>query len=379
MPTSPEIAAEPIPEEFTASRMRRSVAIVVAIVAVVIALVVLLPGLASLRERFEGGDPAWLVLAVVLQVLSCASYVIAFRTVFCRQMSWRTSTEIGLAELAANSVLSVGGAGGLALGAWILRRGGVSGGHIARRTVAFFLLTSLVNVSCLALGGLGLLTGVLPSDASLVLCLVPLVAGVAAIALALAAGPLDGCARPPLAAGRRLKTALSTLSEGVGEALMLLRTRQPELLIGTAGYMLLDVAVLAACFAAFGTELPTFGVLLVAYILGQLGGLIPIPGGIGGYGRRPDRRPRPLRRRRRGRGGRRDRLPRGAAGGAGPAGLPRPRDPSAPAPRGAPRHRRLRARRSGRGHRPRPGAQAGARLRATPASTARRRARRPRR
>ena len=63
---------------------------------------------------------------------------------------------------------------------------------------------------------------------------------------------------------------------------MLLRTRQPELLIGTAGYMLLDVAVLAACFEAFGTELPTFGVLLVAYILGQLGGLIPIPGGLGG-------------------------------------------------------------------------------------------------
>ncbi|MGZ8563498.1 MAG: flippase-like domain-containing protein [Candidatus Limnocylindria bacterium] len=281
MPASPELNAEPIPEEFTASRMRRSVAIVVAIVVVVIALVVLLPGLASLRERFEGGEPAWLVLAVVLQVLSCASYVIAFRTVFCRKMSWRTSTEIGLAELAANSVLSVGGAGGLALGAWILRRGGVSGGHIARRTVAFFLLTSLVNVSCLALGGLGLLTGVLSSDASLVLCLVPLLAGVAAIALALAAGPLTG-ALARRSGWPRLKTTLSTLSEGVNEALVLLKTRQPELLIGTAGYMLLDVAVLAACFAAFGTELPTFGVLLVAYILGQLGGLIPVPGGLGG-------------------------------------------------------------------------------------------------
>ncbi len=311
----------------------------------------------------------------MLQVLSCASYVIAFRTVFCRKMSWRTSTEIGLSELAANSVLSVGGAGGLALGAWILRRGGVSGGHIARRTVAFFLLTSLINVSCLALGGLGLLTGVLPSDASLVLCLVPLLAGVAAIALALAAGPLTG-ALARRSGWPRVKTLLSTLSEGVGEALFLLRTRQPQLLIGTAGYMLLDVAVLAACFAAFGTELPTFGVLLVAYILGQLGGLIPIPGGLGGtdggligglvlYG--VDRR---------GRGGGRDRLPRGAAGGAGSAGLPRPRDPSAPAARGAPRHRRLRARRRGRGHRPRRRAQAGADLRATPGSTARRRARR---
>ena len=76
-------------------------------------------------------------------------------------MSWRTSGEIGLSELAANSLFSVGGAGGLALGAWILRRGGLPAGYIARRTVAFFLLTSLANVGFLALGGLGLLTGVL--------------------------------------------------------------------------------------------------------------------------------------------------------------------------------------------------------------------------
>lgn len=276
-----ELDAEPIPEEFSSKNIGRSVAIVVAIVAVVIALVVLLPGLASLRDRFEGGDPAWLVLAAILQVLSCASYVIAFRTVFCRKMSWRTSTEIGLSELAANSVLSVGGAGGLALGAWILRRGGVSGGHIARRTVAFFLLTSLVNVSCLALGGLGLLTGVFPSDVSLALSLIPLAAGVGAILVALAAGRLAG-AVAHRSRWRRVGIAFRHLSDGVSEAVMLLRTRQPELLIGTAGYMLLDVAVLAAGFAAFGSDVPSFGVLLVAYIVGQLGGLIPIPGGIGG-------------------------------------------------------------------------------------------------
>src|SRR5213075_120110 len=36
------------------------------------------------------------------------------------------------------------------------------------------------------------------------------------------------------------------------------------------------------CFKAFGNEVPAVGVLLVAYLIGQLGGLIPIPGGIGG-------------------------------------------------------------------------------------------------
>jgi hypothetical protein len=41
-----------------------------------------------------------------------------------------------MAEQGANSVLSVSGAGGLALGAWALRRGGMSTEHIGRRTCA---------------------------------------------------------------------------------------------------------------------------------------------------------------------------------------------------------------------------------------------------
>lgn len=279
--TTAEIDAEPIPDEFTPSRMRRSIAVVVAIVIAVVALVTLLPGLDSLRDRFSGGEPAWLVLAAAFQVLSCAGYVIAFRTVFCQRMSWRTSAQIGLSELAANSVLSVGGAGGLALGAWILRRGGVSGGHIARRTVAFFLLTSLANVGFLALGGLGLLSRLLDGPSSLLLGLIPALAGSLAIALAVASGPISR-ALARRTQWERLSTVLHTASDGVSEALMLLRTRQPQLAIGTAAYMLMDVAVLAACFRAFGHQVPPVGVLLVAYIVGQLGSLIPIPGGIGG-------------------------------------------------------------------------------------------------
>src|SRR6185312_2604078 len=139
-----------------------------------------LPGLASVRDRLAGAQPGWLVLAAVLEVASCVGYVLAFRAVFCKRMSWRTSSEIGLSELAANSVLSVGGAGGLALGAWILRRGGLPTAMIARRTVAFFLLTSLANVGFLIIGGIGLATGLLHGSPSVVLGLVPAIAAVAA-------------------------------------------------------------------------------------------------------------------------------------------------------------------------------------------------------
>lgn len=239
----------------------------------------MLPGLASLRESFRGGKVSWLALGAVLELLSCASYVVVFRAVFCRRMSWRTSTEIGLAEQAANSLLSVGGAGGLALGAWILRRGGLPAGQIAKRTVAFFLLTSLANVGFLVLGGLALLSGLMSGPSNPFLGAVPVVVGIGAIVLALGAGAAAralgaGSSRP------RIQVALRVAGEGVEEAVGLLRS--PSVLLGSAGYMLFDIAVLGVCFPAFGNPLPPVDGLLLAYIIGQLGGLVPLPGGIGG-------------------------------------------------------------------------------------------------
>ncbi len=40
--------------------------------------------------------------------------------------------------------------------------------------------------------------------------------------------------------------------------------------------------MLGVCFPAFGNPLPPVDALLLAYIIGQLGGLVPLPGGIGG-------------------------------------------------------------------------------------------------
>ena len=275
------IEAEPLPDEFSPSSLKRSLFTLGAIVAVIAAAIVLLPGLDSLRERFSGAQPAWLAFAVLLELASCASYVLVFRGVFCDRMSWRTSTEIGLSELAANSLLSVGGAGGLALGAWILRRGGLPATYIAQRTVAFFLLTSLANVSFLAIGGIGLATGLLNGEPDFLLGLVPALIAIAVIALALAARRVAG-ALQRRSMRAKLTAGASAIGDGVDEALRLLKTGDLRIILGASGYMLFDVAMLGVCFAAFGHDVPPAGVLLVAYIIGQLGSLIPIPGGIGG-------------------------------------------------------------------------------------------------
>jgi uncharacterized membrane protein YbhN (UPF0104 family) len=275
------IGPEPAPMDLSWRRLRKQLLVVAAVVAAVVAGVLLLPGLGELRDHFAGAEPQWLALAAVLEICSCLAYVLAFRTVFCRRMSWVTSYEIGMSELAANSLLSVGGAGGLALGAWILRRGGMPAKHVARRTVAFFLLTSLANVTALIVGGLGLGLHLLHGADNRLLGLIPAAMGIIGIVLVLGLRPIArGVARhtrrPALAHG------LEHLAAGVDEALLLLREREPALILGAAGYMLFDVAMLGVCFLAFGNDVPPAGVLLLAYLIGQLGSLIPIPGGLGG-------------------------------------------------------------------------------------------------
>ena len=90
------------------------------------------PGLGQVRDVLSRAAPGWLALAVAFELLSCVSYVLMFRPVFCRRMSWRASAEIGGAELAVGSIVPASGASGLALGAWILSRRGMTADRIAR-------------------------------------------------------------------------------------------------------------------------------------------------------------------------------------------------------------------------------------------------------
>ena len=53
------------------------------------------------------------------------------------------------------------------------------------------------------------------------------------------------------------------------------------MIVGALGYWVWDNAVLWATFHAFGAHVDV-SVILLGYLIGQLGGLLPIPGGIGG-------------------------------------------------------------------------------------------------
>ena len=58
----------------------------------------------------------------------------------------------------------------------------------------------------------------------------------------------------------------------MSEALRLLRSGNPAIVLGSLGYWAFDNLVLWACFHAFGVE-PALAVVLMGYLIGQLGGL----------------------------------------------------------------------------------------------------------
>ncbi|HEX4563178.1 MAG TPA: lysylphosphatidylglycerol synthase transmembrane domain-containing protein [Solirubrobacteraceae bacterium] len=277
-----ELARSP---DFEQSRVRRNVIGMIVAILLIVAVITLVPGLASLRDRLAKVSALWLSIGVALKILSGFSYVAVFRSVFCVKMRWRTSAEIGLSELGANAVLPTGGAGGLALGAWALHRSGMSTERIARRSVAFFLLTSIPNVLGVVILGLGLAVGIFEGRASLALTIIPAAVAAGAIALAIAAGRWADAAAQRLEARSertgRLPATLRALADGVADALWLLRRRDPWLIVGLIGYLAFDVMILWATFHAFG-HVPPLAIIWIGYLIGELGGLIPVPGGIGG-------------------------------------------------------------------------------------------------
>lgn len=273
------------PPDLTGAPVRRRLLLLGAVVVAVVAVITLVPGLASLRTRLEHGDPVWLAVGAVLKVLSGVCYAIAFRSVFCRRMKWSVSMEIGFSELGANAVLPIGGAGGLALGAWALRRGGMETRRIARRSVAFFFLTSVPNVLGVALLGVGLALHVVSGRASPLLTAVPAAIALLAIVATILAGRLAARVEERVAArrgsGSRIAASFRALAEGVQDALELLREADPLLFVGLIGYLVFDVMILWATFHAFG-DVPPLAIIWIGYLIGELGGLIPVPGGIGG-------------------------------------------------------------------------------------------------
>jgi uncharacterized protein (TIRG00374 family) len=256
-----------------------------------------LPQLGGVRhtwDRLNDGNSWWIAVAVVLQVLSMAGYISIFQGVHVppgSPITFRESYQITMAGLAATRLFAAGGAGGVAVTAWALRRSGMARREVAERMIAFLVLLYGVYMAAMVICGVGLYTGLFAGEHPFAITIGPAIVGAVAIVVLLAIGfvPEDlerrlGRVEPRnrrLARWmRRLATGPASLSGGVRFAGY--KLRHPDwAMLGAISWWGFNIAVLYAAFRSFG-QAPPVAVLVQAYFVGMLANLLPLPGGIGG-------------------------------------------------------------------------------------------------
>src|SRR6187551_2392603 len=136
-------------------QIAQKLAVVAATLAAAAVLATQLPGLRDIGHELAGASGGWIAVALAFELASTACFAFVFHGVYDRRPSRRASTSLSMAVQGFNTVLPSGGAGGLAVGAVLLDRAGVPRSFAASRTVALFLVTSLVSFAAVVIAGFG--------------------------------------------------------------------------------------------------------------------------------------------------------------------------------------------------------------------------------
>jgi uncharacterized protein (TIRG00374 family) len=265
------------------------------VISAIAFLYFVLPHLGDVKEtwgRLDEGDPYWLAVAFAFQIAATFSYIAIFQDVHVPPgypITYRESYQIMMASLAATRLFAAGGAGGVALTAWALRRSGMPRRDVAERMIAFLVLIYGVYMVALIVFGFGLRWGIFPGNAPYGVTVVPAYIAMIAIVVFLALAFLPSNLGRRLGAtkdrkGARYARLAATAPErlGGGTRFAIHKMRHPDwALMGTLGWWGFNVAILWASFKAFG-EAPPLAVVTQAYFVGLLANLLPLPGGIGG-------------------------------------------------------------------------------------------------
>jgi uncharacterized protein (TIRG00374 family) len=273
-------------------------------VLIIVAIYVVFPKLVGLDDALRKLDEAtwyWIVIAIGFNVAAFGAYVALFRGVLGgtrdddlhRRLDLRASYLITMAGLAATRIFSAAGAGGIVLTYWALRKAGMPRRRSACRMVAFLVLTYGVYTFALVSFGILLRTHVLPGDAPFGGTVVPAIVSAIAIGifLLIALIPDDVERRIQQFAGgyrrtrylTRVAKGPATVASGVRTAIDYVRNpNRGALAVGGAlGFWAANIAVLWACFEAFGGDV-SFAVLVQGFFVGMAANLIPSPaGGVG--------------------------------------------------------------------------------------------------
>jgi uncharacterized membrane protein YbhN (UPF0104 family) len=249
----------------------------------------LIPGLRETLEDLERLSLPWLAAVLGLEVLSETGFVISWHAIvdpdssLGRRANARIDVRLAWAQLGAGMFVPGGSLSSVGAGAWLLHRLGMPFKLIAERQLSLSFLNTAIDALALVVVGVGLATGVLSGEGNLALTLLPAALAALGIVAALLAAAHAKRRAPAPSSHRRVDAAVSTLADAVQDTGRLLVHRAGlRSVVGALGYLCFDVLVLyTALVAIHAHPQPTFGVVVMAYIIGALGGSVPLPASLG--------------------------------------------------------------------------------------------------
>jgi uncharacterized membrane protein YbhN (UPF0104 family) len=257
-------------------------------------LLKLIPGLKQALASLQHVSWAWVLAAIVIETVSELGFVTSWRAILDPEKLLgregrgpRMSARVAWTQLGGSTLMPGGSLASMGVGGWILHRLGMPTRRIAEREFNLSFLNTAIDALALVGLGLALATGLFPGERKLTLTLLPAVLALFAVvavrllALRSSAHPHSDPAKHP-----KLAAASATLVDAVNDTDRLLFHRGGlKSVLGAVVYLGFDVLVLwSAFFAIHADPVPGFAVVVMAYIIGALGGSIPLPAGLGAVG-----------------------------------------------------------------------------------------------
>jgi uncharacterized protein (TIRG00374 family) len=277
-------------------RIAQTFVVVLLLVAGIYVLLPKLVGIQGAIAKLGDATPIWVVVAVLFALLMFFSYVGLFRGVVGERvlhLEWRESYQITMAGLAATRLFSAGGAGGIVLTYWALRKAGMPRRQTACRMVAFLVLLYAVYMVALVVFGILLRTGVLNGASPVGLTIVPAAIAGAVIVIFLLIALIPEDVERRLAGfsqgyrfrrwAQRLASGPATLASGTRTAIAFARdpSRGGMAVAGAVGFWATNIGILWASFHAYDVHVP-LGVVVQGFFVGMVANLFPFaPGGVG--------------------------------------------------------------------------------------------------
>jgi uncharacterized membrane protein YbhN (UPF0104 family) len=261
---------------------------------VVYAVLKLIPALEQALHAIQNASWEWVLGLLAIEVVSETGFVFAWSrivdpdNVLDRGRRGRRMDEhVAWAQLGGGLLLPGGSWGGMGLAGVILHRFGMPTKLIAERQLNLSFLNTGISALAIVVFGLALASGILAGADNLLLTLLPAaVAGAAIVGAVLIAPRADATATRLQPKHPKVATTITTLGAAVQDTKRLLSHRDSwQTVLGGIAYLVFEVVVLWFAFHAVHADpVPGFPIVIMAYVIGALGGSLPLPAAAGTIG-----------------------------------------------------------------------------------------------